>query len=776
MLDFLYSIFSAEGFPRRWDCGSGWRESPVVGWLHIVSDIGIWSAYFAIPCILVYFTWRRRDLPFRTIFWLFGAFILACGTTHLMDAIIFWWPGYRLAGVIKLATALVSWTTVVALVPVIPKALTLRSPRELEWEIANRRRAEEALRQSVPTLHALIQSSPVAITTVNPAGEVLIWNDAAERTLGWTGDEVLGRPLPPFRVSANGQETLESIFAQRPDEPVPGEEREIRCRRKDGSEIDVSLSTAPVQDAHGRVLGRMAMLADVTEPKRAQSAWRRLTAIVEHSDDAILSETLDGTIETWNRGAQVIFGYTPDEAIGKNVSLIIPFDRAQELPGFRKRLMAGESIRNHETQSKRKDGSLVDVAITLSPLLDEQGKVIGASKIIRDITHTKLLHDKIQHAQKLESLGILAGGIAHDFNNLLMGILGGADLALMEMSPQAPGRECIDVIQKSAVRAAELCHQMLAYSGKGKFVVRPINLSELVEEMSHLLEVSISKRAVLKYHFAENLPLVEVDATQIRQVVMNLIMNASDAIGDKSGVITVSTGAIEADKDYLSETYLDDDLPEGCYVYVEVSDTGCGMDEETKSRIFDPFFTTKFTGRGLGLAAVLGIVRGHRGALKIYSQVGRGTTMKVLFPCSDETQSSSLQQGKDHADDWKASGKVLVVDDDETVLVVAKRMLENHGFEVLTAGDGTKGVELFQAYKDEIVLVLLDMTMPHMDGDEAFREMRRIRGDARVILSSGYNEQDATNRFAGKGLAGFIQKPYRTNQLLAKVRETLGIV
>ncbi|HMO53776.1 MAG TPA: response regulator, partial [Tepidiformaceae bacterium] len=297
----------------------------------------------------------------------------------------------------------------------------------------------------------------------------------------------------------------------------------------------------------------------------------------------------------------------------------------------------------------------------------------------------------------------------------------------------------------------------------------------LVEEMAHLLEVSVTKRAVLKYRFAPDLPAVEGDATQIRQVIMNLITNASDAIGERSGVISISTGLMQADRAYLASSYLDTDLPEGDYVYLEVADTGDGMNETTRDRIFDPFFTTKFTGRGLGLAAVLGIVRGHHGTIKLYSEPGRGTTFKVLLPAAGApgTAPSPAPSLAPAEEGPMTQHTVLVVDDDETVRSVTRRMLEHAGYTVLQAGDG---IQALDAYRENpgIDLVLLDMTMPHMDGEETFRELRRLSSDIRVVLTSGYNEQDATERFVGKGLAGFIQKPYRPAELLAKVAEVLA--
>jgi CheY-like chemotaxis protein len=290
--------------------------------------------------------------------------------------------------------------------------------------------------------------------------------------------------------------------------------------------------------------------------------------------------------------------------------------------------------------------------------------------------------------------------------------------------------------------------------------------------MAHLLEVSVSKRAVLKYRFAPDLPAIEGDATQLRQVIMNLITNASDAIGDRSGVISIATGLMYADAAYLRTAYMDDGLPEGDYVYLEVADTGIGMDPETAARIFDPFFTTKFTGRGLGLAAVLGIVRGHRGAIKLYTEPGRGTTFKILFPAAGSEPAGAPVGIAEASPPSAAPAVILVVDDDETVRSVTRRMLEQAGHTVLVAADGHQALDVYRQ-RPGIDLVLLDMTMPRMDGEETFRELRRVDPGVRVILTSGYNEQDATERFAGKGLAGFIQKPYRPQDLLEKVRAAL---
>lgn len=414
------------------------------------------------------------------------------------------------------------------------------------------------------------------------------------------------------------------------------------------------------------------------------------------------------------------------------------------------------------------------------PLFGDDGNVAQIIEYSVDVTDHKRaenerikLEQQVQRTQKLESLGVLAGGIAHDFNNILMAILGNADLAQMDISPASPAYSRVADIIIAARRAADLCNQMLAYSGKGRFVVEALNVSEIVKEISRMIEVSISKKAILKYRFTDNLPSIKADATQIRQIVLNLITNASEALGDNSGIISVSTGAIECDQAYLAGNPLDDKLPPGVYTYIEVSDTGCGMDQETKQKLFDPFFTTKFTGRGLGLSAVLGIVRGHKGVIKVYSELGKGSTIRALFPAVEETAPSVCEKLKTDIGQWRGSGTILLVDDEESVRSVGKRMLEKNGFHILLAAHGKEAVEIYQKHADEIVCVILDLTMPYLDGEQTFNELLKIKKDVRVLMSSGYNEQELREQLAGRGLAGFIQKPYQTKMLLEKVRNVI---
>ncbi len=380
---------------------------------------------------------------------------------------------------------------------------------------------------------------------------------------------------------------------------------------------------------------------------------------------------------------------------------------------------------------------------------------------------------RLQHTQKLESLGVLAGGIAHDFNNLLVGMLGNAGLALLELPQNSPARPAVEQIETAARRAAELTHQLLAYSGIGRFVVEPVDLSKLVSEMLDLLEVSISKKAELQCSFDEALPMIRADASQLRQVIMNLITNASDALEEKPGVVTLRTGSLIVDREFLEDTWASEAVPEGCYVFLEVTDTGRGMDASVKERMFDPFFTTKSTGRGLGLASILGIVRGHKGLIRVDSELGIGTAIKVLMPVSGKP-ASAQNAAPIELLSWEGGGTVLVADDEEIVRRMVGATLKRSGFDVIEAADGCECLELFKQRRDEIDLVVLDMTMPHLSGEETFKELRRIRPDIPVLLASGYNEQE-TNQLADKELAGFLQKPFGPNDLLEKMRSLLDL-
>ena len=391
-----------------------------------------------------------------------------------------------------------------------------------------------------------------------------------------------------------------------------------------------------------------------------------------------------------------------------------------------------------------------------------------------DIDDRKRIEEQLRHTAKLESLGVLAGGIAHDFNNLLTGILGNASQALEIFQPRnAADKAVLENIVGASERAAHLTRQMLAYSGRGNFLIRDVDLSDLVRGISVLVQSSIPKTVHLRLELRDRLPCIQVDPGQMQQVVMNLIINGAEAIPETAdGVVTVTTQTQTVDEEYARNFDMAYSLQPGLYVALEVHDNGSGMTAETQRKIFDPFFTTKFHGRGLGLSAVQGIVRGHKGALRVYSEPGHGTTFKILFPASGATAPETVAEQK-QAHRSHRTGTVLVIDDEELVRKTITAVLERGGYSVVTAHDGQAGVDVFREMPDRVELVILDLTMPTMNGEETMRHLRALRPHIPVILSSGYNQVEATRKFVGKGLASFLQKPFTVSQLMNAVEGAL---
>jgi PAS domain S-box-containing protein len=544
-------------------------------------------------------------------------------------------------------------------------------------------------------------------------------------------------------------------------------------------------SIGKTKDTDGVVTGMSGTIQDITERKRAEkelltSSQFRENIMSKSPIGIIIYHVESGECVEVNNAACEVIGATKDKILAQNFYHLESWKTSGLLEKATISLNENIEIQCElDFTSTFGKNTFVDYRFSSFYAGDNRYLLLNVFDISdRKKNEGEKLHleRQVQHAQKLESLGVLAGGIAHDFNNILMGVLGNAELCLYDLPPENPVRDNLQDIVDSAIRAAELAKQMLAYSGKGHFVIESININRMIEEMVYLLKTSISKTVVLKFNLSESIYATKVDVTQVRQVFMNLVTNASEAIGERSGVITVSTGVMEVTKEYLEGVFVNKDIQEGFYNFIEVSDTGCGMDKEIQQKMFDPFFTTKFTGRGLGMAATLGIIRGHNGAIKIYSEKNKGTTIKVLFPCSEEPVEESNTCRKDSLliDQWQGEGTILVVDDEESILAIAKKTLLRKGFSVLTAEDGREGLKVFSEDPDKIDLVILDITMPHMSGEETFSEMRKVKKDVQVLLSSGYNEKEATGTFAGKGLAGFIQKPYKPSELIQKLYDLLS--
>ncbi len=487
----------------------------------------------------------------------------------------------------------------------------------------------------------------------------------------------------------------------------------------------------------------------------------------------------DGMIIEANDAFCNMLEYAKEEVVGKIgfADVTYPEDKDKSL-GMVQSLSRNEIDHySLEKQYLSKSGKIIPALIYVRGIYNVDGKYEGCTATILDITERKrseeekqTLEHQFQHTQKLESLGILAGGIAHDFNNILAIIVGNCGLAKMDSDN---AESYIPEIEKAAERAAALCRQMLAYAGKAQLTKTQVNMGIIIDEMVTMLKSTIPQNAEIKPDLSVNTPFVIGDASQLRQIVMNLIINASEAIGKEHGEIQVLLSKAmvivgQSDKDYHGKT-----IHPGEYVCLEVTDNGCGMDEETRWRIFEPFYTTKFTGRGLGMSAVLGIIMSHGGALQLFSELRRGTTFKVYLPVpvTESTESESTIQAAPPAP-WLGSGTILLAEDEDQVRFIAKSLLKKFGFTVLEAVNGKEALDLYRENAADIILVLTDMGMPVMDGYELFYELKNLNSNLPIIISSGFGDAEVSSRIGSDNIAGLISKPYNLDQL----RETLKSV
>ncbi len=728
---------AAEGGPH----GSTGAGSPInlgttfamLGAAVLISWSPVWSAF---ACLLV-----------------IGEYV---GTTVLMD---------RAAGPLfrDRLTLFLSAGVVAVLISAV---LQRRRWREFlhTWALAA---AHREAREREKRYRSVVETAGSVIIVLTPGGSVTEFNREAERVLGWPPAAAVGRDLLTSFVA----ETSRATVAADVRKALAGEAThafEVHMLARDGSERVMACGTTRLVDDDGRPVGVVLCGQDVSERKRVEEALReseaRLRAVIDGAPVALFAVDGAGTITFSGGRGLARLGLEPGERGGQRIvdALARTFAPAKH---YFDRAFAGEPV--------AWTGSLGDATFEcrLRPVADGRGGVAGIIGLAIDVTERKQAEDtrltlerRLLEAQKLESLGVLAGGIAHDFNNLLVSVLGNASLALGELPAHAPGREALRRIEQAARRGSELTRQMLAYAGKDTIALERVDVNAVVAETSDLLSVSIGKKVVMAYDLAPGLPAIEADPTQFRQAIMNLLINASEAIDGAEGTITVRTGAVELGPDALRDTLHPPEAAPGPHVCVEVRDTGCGMDAATTAKVFDPFFSTKFTGRGLGLATVLGAVRGHRGALAVTSAPGRGTTFRVYLPAAG-APARVEPPAAPSADEGPEGRTVLLVDDEEDVRAVTAHMLERLGCSVLQAGDGREGVDVFRAHERVIDAVIVDLTLPRLSGDRVFREIRTIRPDMRVILMSGYRDEKATAGLAEAGLAGFLRKPFSVGDL-----------
>ncbi|HTR01328.1 MAG TPA: PAS domain S-box protein [Candidatus Acidoferrum sp.] len=561
---------------------------------------------------------------------------------------------------------------------------------------------------------------------------------------------------------------------------------DYRVKFADGSVRWLHGQAVPERLADGSTLWH-GFIADITTRKSAELELQQYKTLLQtlHDPVYLLSPHDDFRFHYANIATLNHYGLSESEMLSKRVSDVDSTSSPERLQALWEFVKAGNKMQV-ETVHRRVSGEEVPVQVSAGYLKLDTGEYIGG--VIQDLSDRKRMENELKAANeerlrielklaetaKLESLGVLAGGIAHDFNNILTGVLGNASLLHYELPAHSPALKTVAQIERAAQRAADLCKQMLDYSGKGRFIVKPVQINQLIEDTVNLLGVAASRHCTIHYLLAPELPPVEADETQLRQVVMNLVINASEAIGTTPGVVSLTTSVVQADSQYLAGLHQGEPLAAGEYIMLEVADTGSGMPPDVLKRIFEPFFTTKFTGRGLGLAAVQGIVRGHKGGIEVLSVPGRGTTFRLLLPSARQIVATAVAESAPAGTGWRGHGHVLIADDEESVRDVTSRILQHMGFTTETVANGVEALARYQANPAAWSLVLLDLTMPQMGGDEAFRRLRQLDPQAKVILMSGYNQQEIDSRLAGSLPSGFIPKPIDPAQLTQVIQRVLA--
>ncbi len=642
-------------------------------------------------------------------------------------------------------------------------------------DVAGHERAEEALRFERSLLRTLIDNIPDSIYSKDMSCRKTLANLAEVRNLRVHSEaEILGKN--DFELYP--KELAEGFFADdqfvlRTGQPVLN--REECIYDENGEKRWLLTSKLPLRDKEGRTIGLVGIGRDITERQRAEDQLRKLSLAVEQSPASIVITDTQGNIEYVNPKFTRVTGYTMEEVRGKTPRILKSGETStDEYKRMWKTIAAGKDWRG-EFHNKKKNGELFWEMASISPVKNQDNVIVNFVAVKEDITERKQVEEVLRNAQKMESIGTLAGGIAHDFNNLLNAILGQSTLALNKISKESPAKDHIEKSIKAAERAADLTRHLLAYSGKGKFVTEEIDLNRLVEENIQILEVSVPKTVQLLFDLSSPSPHIQGDVGQIQQVIMNLIINAGEAIAPNPGYITVRSGEVELkENDIEYWTYTLAPLQPGTYASLRVNDTGNGIKPEVLARIFDPFFTTKFTGRGLGLAAVLGIVRGHHGGLRIESEEGKGTEFEVIFPLVNApaiTGEPEMKAGTTVNGEGKT---VLVIDDEPSILELLKDVFTDANFKVIEASNPMEGIDLYRQNQHAIVMVVLDYSMPGMDGKTTFEKLVKIDTNVKVLLCSGYSEEEMKSAFGNIRPNGFIKKPYKPIELLENVSSILA--
>ncbi|MGA8489647.1 MAG: PAS domain S-box protein [Terriglobales bacterium] len=637
----------------------------------------------------------------------------------------------------------------------------------------------------------LLETLPDAIVAVNRDGIIIQVNSQAQELFGYSRDELIGQKIEILVPESYRRQHHQhrANFAQAPKTRRMGADLDLYGRRRNGSEFPVEISLSPVSTEDGMIV--LSAIRDISDRKRIAEELRRaneelhrrtaeqlgeyrarLASIIDSSEDAILSKDMNGTITSWNKGAEHIYGYDSEEVIGKHISVLAPGDRADEIPKILQRIAGGESIDHFESVRITKDGRHLDVSISVSPLRDTADAIVGASVIARDITAQKRSESQLRQAQKMEAVGRLAGGVAHDFNNIL-GIINACTEFLRDrIDPAAEPSVYVENIKKASERGRSLTKQLLAFSRTSAIQPRVLDLNERLRDISKLLRPLLGDDVEVLIVPRSASAVVEADPGQLDQIVVNLAVNARDAM-PHGGKFILETGAVRFDDVFAEQNQA---MRPGKYILLAVSDTGNGMDEATMSRIFEPFFTTKDIGKGtgLGLATVYGIVKQSSGHILVYSELGHGTTFKIYLPCAEHKIGVGSKSEVETVGPKRQGTTILLVEDDEIMRSLTRQLLQEHGYTVVEADDGKSALEWAESHPQPVDLLLTDVVMRRMSGPELVERLHASRPTLKIVYMSGYTgELIAEREMLQRGIT-LLEKPFSRTALLNTIQATLG--
>lgn len=629
------------------------------------------------------------------------------------------------------------------------------------------------------------------MVAVESGGTIVQVNPQTEELFGYAETELLGRKievLVPERYRQDHRQYRHQ-FVEEPKIRRMGAGLDLYGRRRDGTEFPVEISLSPVSTSNGTLV--LSAIRDISDRKRIEEELRRanheldrrttqeigeyrarLASIIDSSEDAIIGKDLDGVITTWNRGAERIYGFTAEEIVGKSISILAPKDRPDEIPSILARIRRGESIEHYESIRVAKDGRALNVSITVSPIRDASGEPVGASAIARDITAQKRSEEHIRQTQKMDAIGRLAGGLAHDFNNILGIITACTELLSPRIEAGSEPEQYIGNIRKAVDRGAALTRQLLAFSKKQPVQSQILDLTERLRETVRLLRPLMGDDVEISVVPRSTSALIEADPGQLDQVLINLAVNARDAM-PRGGKFILETGIVQLDEAFTRDHA---PIPAGEYIVLAVSDTGTGMDAQTLSRIFDPFFTTKAVGKGtgLGLSTVYGIVRQSGGHIWVYSEPGRGTTFKIYLPSAEHKIREIPQPAAEEPPPKPKGATVLLVEDDEMMRQLTRKVIEDHGYHVLEASDGVSALQAVADHQDRIDLLLTDVVMRGMGGPELVTKMRTSHPSLKVVFMSGYTGELIANHSKLSAGITLLEKPFSRTALLKTLHTALG--